>query len=64
LDGVAPSKIANFHGANREALKQPVLNMEKNNLESKKRIKGLEVSLVPGALFREPLSSIQPTLEL
>jgi hypothetical protein len=54
LDGV----IANFHGATGEALKQSVLNMEKENSELKKRIKELEVALVPEPLFLEPLSSI------
>jgi hypothetical protein len=64
LDGVAPSKIADFHGATGDALRQSIDNMEKENSELKKRIKELEVALVPGPLFPEPLSSIQPTLEL
>jgi hypothetical protein len=64
LDGVAPSKIADFHGATGDALKQSIDKMEKENLELKKRIKELEVALVPGPLFPEPLSSMQPILEL
>jgi hypothetical protein len=38
--------------------------MEKENSELKRRIKELEVALVPGPLFPEPLSSIQPALVL
>jgi hypothetical protein len=38
--------------------------MEKENSELKRRIKELEVSLVPGPLFPEPLNSIQPALVL
>jgi hypothetical protein len=64
LDGVAPSKIAYFHGATGDALKQSIDKMEKENLELKKRVKELEVSLVPTPLFPEPLSSMQPILEL
>jgi hypothetical protein len=33
LDGVAPSKIADFHGAIGDALKQPIEKMERENLE-------------------------------
>lgn len=52
LDGVTPSKIANFHGATRHALRQPIDKMERDiNLELKKRIKELEVPLVPELLF-------------
>jgi hypothetical protein len=64
LDGVAPSRIADFHGATGEALKQSIDNMEKENSELKKRIKELKFALVPGPLFPEPLSSIQPALVL
>jgi len=39
LDGVAPSKIAYFHGATIDALRQPTDKMEKENLELKKRVK-------------------------
>jgi hypothetical protein len=64
FDGVAPSKIAQFHGATREALKQSVDTMEKENLELKQRIKELEATLMPRPLFPEPLNTIQPTLVL
>jgi hypothetical protein len=64
LDVVAPSKIADFHGSTGDASRQSIDNMEKENSELKKRIKELEVALVPVPLFLEPLSSIQPTLEL
>jgi hypothetical protein len=64
LDGVEPSKISDFHGAIGEALKQSILNMEKENLELNKSVKELEVDLVLVRLFPEPLSLIQPTLEL
>jgi hypothetical protein len=64
LDGVAPSKIVEFHGATRDALKQSIDKMERENLELKKRVNELEVALVPTPLFPEPLSSMQPILEL
>jgi len=64
LDRVAPSKIENFCGAIGDALRQSIGKMERENLELKKRIKELGVALVLGPLFPEPLSSIQPILEL
>jgi hypothetical protein len=51
LDGVAPSKIVEFHGATRDALKQSIDKMERENLELKKRVNELEVALVPTPLF-------------
>jgi hypothetical protein len=47
LDGVAPSKIVDFHGATGDALRRSIDYMEKENSELKKWIKELEVSLVP-----------------
>jgi uncharacterized coiled-coil DUF342 family protein len=38
--------------------------MERENLELKKRVKELEVALVLAPLFPEPLSFMQPILEL
>jgi len=38
--------------------------MEKEKLELKQRIKKLEATLIPGPLFLETLSTIQPTLTL
>jgi hypothetical protein len=38
---VAPLKIVQFHEATREALKQYVSNIEKENLELKQKIKEL-----------------------
>jgi hypothetical protein len=38
--------------------------MENENLELKKRVKELEVAVVPTPLFPEPLSYVQPILEL
>jgi hypothetical protein len=39
LDGVAPSKIADFHGATGDEMKQSIEKMERDNLELKKRVK-------------------------
>ena len=39
LDGVAPSKIVDFHGAIGDALRQSIDKMEKESLELKKRVK-------------------------
>jgi hypothetical protein len=64
LDGVEPSKIVDFHVATRDALKQSIYKMKREILELKKRVKELEFSLVPTPLFLEPLSSMQPILEL
>jgi hypothetical protein len=41
LDGVTPSKIADFHGPIGDALRQSIDKMEKENSELKKRIKYL-----------------------
>ena len=64
MDGVSPSKIADFHGAIGDALKKSIDKMERQILELNKRVKELEFSLVPTPLFLEPLSSMQPILEL
>ena len=64
MDGVAPSKIADFNGSTGDALRQSIDKMERENLELNKRVKELEFSLVPRQLFLEPLSCIQPILEL
>jgi len=39
LDGVAPSKIVYFHGATRDALRQSIDNLEKENSKLKKKDK-------------------------
>jgi hypothetical protein len=39
FDGIAPSKILDFHGAIGEALKQSIKTMEKENVEMKQIIK-------------------------
>jgi hypothetical protein len=36
--------------------------MERENLESKQKMKELETTLISGPLFLEPLNTIQPTL--
>jgi hypothetical protein len=64
LDGVAPSKIVDFHGATGDTLRQSIDKMERDNLELKKRVKDLEVAFVLAPLFPEPLSSMKPILEL
>ena len=64
LYGVSPSKIADFHGATGDALKQSIDKMERDNLELNKRVKELEFSFVPSPLFTKPLISTQPMLEL
>jgi hypothetical protein len=51
LDGVAPSKIVDFHGATGDALRQSIDKMEQENFELKKRVKELEVAMVPTPLF-------------
>jgi hypothetical protein len=37
--GVTPSKIAQFHDATRDALKQSINTMERENLKLKQKIK-------------------------
>jgi hypothetical protein len=39
LDGVAPSKIAYFHGAIKDTLRQSSDKMEREKLELNKRVK-------------------------
>jgi hypothetical protein len=51
LDGLAPSKIAYFNGAIGDALRHSIEKIEKENLELKKIVKQLEVSLVQTPLF-------------
>jgi hypothetical protein len=64
LDGLSPSKIVGFHRAIGDELRKSIQKMERENLELKKKVKELEVYLVIGPLFLEPLGSIQPILEL
>jgi hypothetical protein len=56
FNGVAPSKIVQFHEATGEALKESVSNIEKENLILKEKIKELEATLIPRPLFVEPLN--------
>jgi hypothetical protein len=60
--GVAPSKIVHFHEATKEALKESICNIEKENFILKEKIKELETTLIPKPLFVEPLTTIQPFL--
>jgi len=51
LDGLAPSKIAYFNGAIGYSFRHSIEKIEKENLELKKIVKQLEVSLVQTPLF-------------
>jgi len=62
--GAAPSKIVQFHEETREALKEFVGNIEKENLILKEKIKELEETLIPIPLFDKPLNMVQPTVTL
>jgi len=52
LDGVAPYKLVDFHGAIGYALRQSIDKMKREILELKKREKELEVALVPNHSFQ------------
>jgi predicted transcriptional regulator len=64
FNGVAPSKIVQFYETTREALKEFVGNIEKENLILKEKIKKLEVSLIPRPFFIGPLNMVQQALTL
>jgi len=62
--GVKPSKIVQFHEATRESLKESIDDIEKENLILKEKVKVLEICFLPGPLFVEPITAIQPLCSL
>jgi hypothetical protein len=62
--GVKPSKIIQFHEATREALKESIDDIEKENLILKEKVKELEKYFLPRPLFIEPITVIQPLCSL
>jgi hypothetical protein len=53
-----PSRVLNFHQAMGEALAHSIIEHEVENERLKKRVRELEVSLIPNPLFSHPLPMI------
>jgi len=62
--GIPPLKFMKFHDAIREALKESIFDIEKENLFLKEKIKELEKSIIPKPLYVEPITTIKPILTL
>jgi hypothetical protein len=53
-----------FHDATREAVKESIFDIKKENLILKERMKELEKALIQKPLFFEPITTIQPILTI